>query len=98
MVKVEEISDVDGGLRPCNGYMLIQPSKNVSGLIVIGNLGYQCGVVVRMSGDETDPALEMGTGDFDWKPGDLVYYVDSIEVDNQTLVHWTDVVAFKRLA
>lgn len=87
--------NVDGTLTPCNGYIIVEPTKAKTDIIVIGDLGPKSGVVVKMSGDDTD---DVSKDDFDWKPGDVIYYVESLEVDKETLVHWTDVVAMRKFA
>ena len=89
----------DGRLHPANGYILVEAQEAQGELIVIRDPStshFECGVVVEMSGDSTDDDLDMGVNDFDWKKGDLVYFCDSIEVAGRRMVHWTDVVAFKR--
>lgn len=96
MVQTER-SDVDGSLVPANGYILVTVPETKSPLIVVGDAGFKSAVVMSISADDTDdtsPTME--ENDFDWKPGDLIYYIDSIEVDGETLVHWTDVVAYRR--
>lgn len=93
----EKAAVVDGALVPANGYMVIEPTKQESQIIVIGDLGFKSGVVISVSADESeDISPAMDATDYDWKPGDLVYFKESIEVDKQTLVHWTDVVAYRR--
>lgn len=92
-----ERTDVDGSLVPVNGYILVTISETKSPVIVVGDLGFKSGVVMCVSTDDTDDTSPTVTeDDFDWKPGDLIYYIDSIEVAGETLVHWTDVVAYRR--
>lgn len=94
-MKTVERFDVEGQLIPANGYVVVQQTDAKSPLIVIGDVGFQSGVVVRCSADDEE---DLSENDYDWKPGDLIFFTEKIEVDGETLVHWTDVVAYRRFS
>ena len=87
----------EGVIHPCNGYILIQTPEERTDIIVIRDgETYKTGIVLESSDDETED-FEVNVRGFEWKPGDLVYFRECIEIDGHIFVHWTDLVAYKRL-
>lgn len=94
-----EIEQREGAIHPCNGYILISPrSETQTDLIVIHDPDkpyFKCGVVIEMSGDETD---EIPVDNWEWKTGDLIYFNEVTVIEDHSFVHWTDVFAFRRFS
>ena len=87
----------DGRIHPCNGYVLVERLTEREDIIVVEfSESYKSAIVVETSDDETDGGIEVRADTFEWRHGDLIYFKDSIEVDSNIIVHWTDIVAYKR--
>jgi co-chaperonin GroES (HSP10) len=95
---VTTITEKDGKIHPCNGYMLVETQEaDHAGLVVVRDPNsddYKSGVVIEMSGDQIDNDIKVE--DWEWKLGDLIYFSEVTEIDGHYFVHWTDVVAYKR--
>lgn len=89
----------DGKIHPCNGYILVEPQEEKSEIVIIRDPSsehFRAAVVLELSGDDTEH-FEVNIDGFEWKLGDLIYFKECIDVDGHIFVHWTDVVAYRRI-
>lgn len=89
----------DGAIHGCNGYFLVQEleEENRHGLIVVADERFRSAIIVEMSPDFTNMDLDLDETKWEWRIGDLIYFSDSLEAGGHMFVHWTDIVAFRRI-
>jgi hypothetical protein len=87
-------------LHTTNGFLLVQPLDEVSsssGLIIIrdpsSKLQVMTGIILQLPDDRDD----LTTDDYDFLPGDQVYFTEALDLNNNRLVHCQDIVAWESI-